>query len=97
MLFVTTSDKYFYHVLYPPGWCIVPTMETKHHQLWSGTVQEILHLDSLGRILVQLIIIFQVIRVIISMSTENIHNCRLIVMREIKTGQIKKMLDTEKE
>ena len=71
-------------------------METKHHQLWTGTVQEILHLDSLGRILVQLIIIFQVIRVIISMSTENIYNCRLIVMREIKTGQLKKMLDTEK-
>jgi len=60
MLFVTTSDKYLYHVLYPPGWCIVPTMETIHHQLWSGAVKEILYLDSLGRILLQLIIIFQV-------------------------------------
>ena len=63
MLFVTTSDKDLYHVLYPQGWCIVPTMETIHHQLWLGAVKEILHLDSLGRILVQLIIIFQVIRV----------------------------------
>ena len=57
---MTRSDKDLYRVLYPAGWCIVPTMETLHHQLWSEIVRETLHLDSLGRLLVQLIIMFQV-------------------------------------
>ena len=57
---MSTSEADLYHVLYPAGWCIVPSMEVTHHQLWSEIVRETVHLDSLGRLLVQLIVMFQV-------------------------------------
>jgi len=47
-----------YKLLYPPGWCIIPTMEKQHHQLCSK-VKETFHLDGVGRLLTQLIVMFQ--------------------------------------
>ena len=65
-----------YTRLYPPGWCLVPAMETHHYQLCSK-VTETLHLDSIGRLLIQLIVMFQV-KVITYNSLEKIVNSRYV-------------------
>ena len=48
-----------YEALYPQGWCVVPDKEEIHRDSWKKVAENI-SLDTIGRILVQLIVMFQV-------------------------------------
>ena len=48
-----------YEAVYPKGWCVVPDKEDSHRESWKKVAENI-SLDTIGRILVQLIVMFQV-------------------------------------
>lgn len=48
-----------YDAVYPKGWCVVADKEDLHKESWRKVVENI-SLDAIGRILVQLLVMFQV-------------------------------------
>jgi len=62
ILFVSQSqeeddDHSVYCRLFPPGWCLLDSLEERHRRHWQ-TVSQLFKLDKIGQVFVQLLIIF---------------------------------------
>ena len=58
-LYMERCGSSCYDLFYPRGWCIVSEKEKTHKEYWD-LVSRNLVMDSIGRILVQLLLMFQV-------------------------------------
>ena len=49
-----------YSRLHPPGWCLVPSLEQRHQDTWTGLSRRLMEADTQAMTLLQILVIIQV-------------------------------------
>ena len=60
LLFDQQHQQQLYERLHPPGWCLVPGLEQRHRDTWSGLRSRLLGADTRATTLLQMLVTIQV-------------------------------------